>query len=256
MLKALERRIADRAVLTLIRMWLECPISETDDRGQTTLIRPKQGTPQGGVISPLLSNLYLHWFEKAFGRGDGPGTWAKARLIRYADDFVILAHYQSGRLTQWIEGTLEGRFQLTINREKTRVVTLSEAGASLTFLGFTLRYDRDRFGRPWRYLNVFPSAKAETRARVKLRELTDRRHNCRPVLETVAGVSRWLGSWGAYFRHGYPSEAFGKLNWYASQRLKRHLKRRSNRPYRIPEGESFSAHLQRLGFRPLRATRG
>ena len=256
LLKALERRIADRAVLALIRMWLECPISETDDHGQTTLTRPKQGTPQGGVISPLLSNLYLHWFEKAFGRGDGPGTWAKARLVRYADDFVILARHQTGRLTQWIEGTLEGRFRLTLNREKTRVVKLSEPGEGLTFLGFTLRYDRDRFGRPRRYLNVFPSSKALARARAKLRELTDRRHNCRPVVETVSGVSRWLGSWGEYFRHGYPSEAFGKLNWFASRRLKRHLRRRSNRPYRIPEGESFSAHLKRLGYRPLGTTRG
>jgi RNA-directed DNA polymerase len=256
LLKCLERRIADRAVLTLIRMWLECPISETDDRGKTTLTRPTQGTPQGGVISPLLSNLYLHWFEKAFGRGDGPGTWAKAKLIRYADDFVILARHQTGRLQQWIEGTLEGRFQLTINREKTRVVKLSQPGAHLTFLGFTLRYDRDRFGRPWRYLNVFPSLKAEARARAKLRELTDRRHNFEPVVATVSGVSQWLGSWGEYFRHGYPSESFGKLNWFASQRLQRHLRRRSNRPYRVPEGESFSAHLQRLGFRPLGATRG
>ena len=173
-----------------------------------------------------------------------------------ATRLVILARHQTGRLTQWIEGTLEGRFRLTINREKTRVVTLSEAGASLTFLGFTLRYDRDRFGRARRYLNVFPSAQAQMRARVKLRELTDRRHNFEPVVATVAGVSRWLGSWGEYFRHGYPSEAFRKLNWFASQRLKRHLRRRSNRPYRVPEGESFHAHLQRLGFRPLGATRG
>ena len=237
-------------------MWLESPIAEADDRGRTTWTRPMQGTPQGGVISPLLANLYLHWFEKAFCRGDGPGTWAKARLIRYADDFVILARSQTGRLRQWIEGTLEGRFQLTINREKTGVVKLSEPGASLTFLGFTLRYDRDRFGRPRRYLNVFPSSKAQARARVKLRELTDRRHNCASVVTTVVGVSRWLGSWGEYFRHGYPSEAFRKLNYFAYQRLRRHLQRRSNRPYRIPEGESFYAHLQRLGFRPLGATRG
>ena len=255
LLKCLERRIADRAVLTLIRMWLESPIAETDDRGRTTWTRPMQGTPQGGVISPLLANLYLHWFEKAFVRGDGPGTWAKAKLVRYADDFVILARHQYGRLRQWIEGTLEGRFRLTINREKTRVVKLSQAGASLDFLGFTLRYDASRFG-PRRYLNVFPSAKSLSRARVKLRELTDRRHNFEAVESTVAGVSRWLGSWGEYFRHGYPSEAFGKLNWFAIQRLKRHLQRRSNRPYRVPAGESFYAHLQRLGLRRLGTTRG
>jgi RNA-directed DNA polymerase len=255
LLKCLERRVADRAVLTLIRMWLECPVSETDDDGKTTWTRPMQGTPQGGVISPLLANLYLHWFEKAFDRGDGPGSWAKARLVRYADDFVILARYQTGRLRQWIEGTLEGRFRLTINREKTRVVKLSQAGAVLDFLGFTLRYDASRFG-PRRYLNVFPSSKSLARARVTLRELTDRRHNFEAVESTVSGVGRWLGSWGEYFRHGYPSEAFGKLNWFAVQRLRHHLQRRSNRPYRVPAGESFYAHLKRLGLTLLGTTRG
>lgn len=258
LMKCLERRLADRVVLGLIRQWLEAPIEETDDQGGTTRTRPKQGTPQGGVISPLLANLYLHWFEKAFHRSDGPGTWAQAHLVRYADDFVVLARSQSRRLIDWIEGTLEGRFGLTINREKTRTVRLNEPGESLSFLGFTLRYDRDRFGRPRRYLNVFPSKKAMARARAKLKELTSRRRNLVPVDELVSEVSAWLKSWGIYFRHGYPSEAFGDLNWYAYERLKRHLRRRSQRPYRVPEGESYYAHLLGLGFQPLRpkTTRG
>jgi RNA-directed DNA polymerase len=100
LIKCLERRLADRQVLKLIRHWLEAPVEETDDRGGTTRTQPRQGTPQGGVISPLLANLYLHWFEKSFRRGDGPGTWAKARLVRYADDFVVLARYQS-RVGGW-----------------------------------------------------------------------------------------------------------------------------------------------------------
>src|SRR5262249_4042976 len=94
----------------------------------------------GGVVSPLLANIYLHWFERAFARNDGPGTWANAKMVRYADDFVVLARYQTRRLTDWIEGTLEGRFRLTINRDKTRIVKMRQPGASLTFLGFTLRY--------------------------------------------------------------------------------------------------------------------
>ena len=74
LIKCLERRIADRTVLTLIRKFLECPIIETDEQGRTRAIRPKQGVPQGGSLSPLLANLYLHWFEKQFTRSDGPGT--------------------------------------------------------------------------------------------------------------------------------------------------------------------------------------
>jgi RNA-directed DNA polymerase len=253
--KCLERRIADRSVLTLIRMWLEAPVSETDDRGQRRLTRPTQGTPQGGVISPLLANLYLHWFEKLFVRSDGPGTWANAKLVRYADDFVVLARYQSRHLVNWIERTLEGRFRLTINREKTRVVPLRAPGASLNFLGFTLRYDRDLHGRAHRYLNIFPSAKAQAHARDKLRELTGPRRCFVPIPELIRDANQLLGGWGNYFRHGYPAVPFHKLNSFVVLRLTRHLKRRSQRPYRPPAGETYYAHLQRLGLRLLKASR-
>ena len=118
LLAAVRMRVVDRPVLTLIRMWLKAPVVETDDQGRKTASRSKQGTPQGGVISPLLANIYLHWFETAFHRPDGPATWAKAKLVRYADDFVILARYQSRRLIEWVESQLEGRFKLTINREE------------------------------------------------------------------------------------------------------------------------------------------
>ncbi len=166
LMAAVRMRITDRSVLSLIRMWLESPVVEQDESGRKTIHRSKQGTPQGGVISPLLANIYLHWFDKSFHGKDGPATWAKAKLVRYADDFVILACYQSRRLIDWVENLLEGRFKLTINRDKTRVVRLSEPQASLDFLGFTLRYDRDRKGRSHRYLNVFPSKKALARSSV------------------------------------------------------------------------------------------
>jgi len=252
LIKCLERRIADRSVLTLIRMSLECPIVETDEQGRTTATRPKQGVPQGGSLSPLLANLYLHWFEKQFYRCDGPGRWANAKLVRYADDFVVLARYQSRPLINWIEGLLEGRFRLTVNREKTSIVKLHEPGQSLTFLGFTLRYDRDRHGRDHRYLNVVPSAKAMSRARERIRELTDRKRNLVPIPQVIAATNRFLKGWGGYFRHGYPREHFDKLNGYVVERLRRHLQRRSQRRYRAPAGRTFYAHLVRdLGLRLL-----
>ena len=251
LIKCLERRIADRSVLKLIRMWLESPVVEPDDRGRTKMTRPKQGTPQGGVISPLLANIYLHWFEKKFGHGDGPGTWANAKIVRYADDFVVLARYQSRRLTGWIEQMLEGRFRLTINREKTRIVKMREPGASLTFLGFTLRYDRDLFGRDRRYLNVMPSDKALMRARDKIRDLTGPQRCFVPIPQMVTEINRWLKSWSRYYRHGYPRVAFRKINWFVVKRLTHHLQRRSQRPFRPAERETYYARLQRFGLQLL-----
>jgi RNA-directed DNA polymerase len=86
LMRCLEVRISDRSVLKLIRQWLSAPVIETDEDGRTTASRPRQGTPQGGVLSPLLANLYLHWFEKRHDRADGPGTRARSKLVRYADD--------------------------------------------------------------------------------------------------------------------------------------------------------------------------
>jgi RNA-directed DNA polymerase len=252
LLKCLGRRIADRSVLTLIRRWLEGPIIETDERGKTTASRPRQGTPQGGVISPVRAKVSLHWFAKQFTRSDGPGTWAKAALVRSAADFVVLARSPTRRLIDWIEGLLEGRVRLTVNREKARIVKRHRPGERLDFLGFTLRDDRDRFGRGHRSLHGTPSAKALARARERIRGLPDRSRNCVPITEVIAEVNRSLRGWGGYFRHGDPREVFDKLNWYVVQRWRHHFKRRSQRGYRAPEDRTFSAHLvQDLGLRRL-----
>jgi RNA-directed DNA polymerase len=124
------------------------------------MTRNDKGTPQGGVISPLLANIYLHWFEKVFYAGNGPAVWAKAYLVRYADDFMVLARYQGRRLTGFIEEKIESWLGLELNRTKTKVVNLRDPGTSVDFLGYTFRYDRDLMGRGHRYLNVTPSKKA------------------------------------------------------------------------------------------------
>jgi RNA-directed DNA polymerase len=251
LIKCLEVRIADRSLLRLIRMWLKTPVIERDEQGCTKASRPRQGTPQGGVISPLLANIYPHWFEKAFHGPNGPAAWAKAKLVRYADDFVILARYQSRRLSDWVESLLEGRFRLTINRAKTRVVNLNQQRASLDFLGYTFRYDRDLAGRDHRYLNVFPSKKALSRLRDCVREMTGSNRCWIPIDELIGQMNRMLSGWKNYFRYGYPRMAFRHVNWFVLQRLADHLQRRSQRAYRIPAGTSFYAHTQALGLRLL-----
>ena len=136
LMACLRMRVVDRSVLKLIRMWLETPVVEPEgSQRRAGQVEPLQtGTPQGGVISPLLANLYLHWFDKLFYRANGPAQ-ANARLVRYADDFVVLAKYQGPRLRGWIEEKIEQWLKLEINRDKTRVVDLREEQASLDFLG-------------------------------------------------------------------------------------------------------------------------
>lgn len=251
LLEQLERRIADRSVLRLIRLWLRCPVVEEDDHGGRRVTHPRQGTPQGGVISPLLANIYLHDFDRAFHGPDGPAQFANARLVRYADDFVVLARWMGPRLVAWLERTLEQDLRLTVNRSKTRVVRITALQQSLDFLGFTLRYVTDRFGRGHRYLAVGPSKRAQARVREKVRGLT-RASAKRSLPETLAAVNPLLRGWAAYFRYGYPRQAFRALNYFVRGRFRSFLRRRSqrrSRPFR--HGESLYAGLSRYGLHSL-----
>lgn len=253
LMKCVQQRIVDSSVLKLIRMWLKAVIIEPGEGpgDPPTAHRSKQGTPQGGVISPLLANLYLHWFDKLFHKADGPYGWANARLVRYADDFVIMARYAGRRISAFVERTLEGRFGLTVNRSKTRTVKLDSPGERLDFLGYSFRYDRDRHGGAHRYLNVFPSDKSLARQREHLRELTGPERCFLPIPALIHQINEQMRAWGNYFGHGYPRKVFREVNRFAQLRLIRHLKRRSQRPYRGADDASWYAQLSRLGFRPL-----
>ncbi len=250
----LRMRIADRTVLKLIRMWLETPAVEAPEEkgGAPKVSRSRMGTPQGGVISPLLANLYLHWFDKVFHGPQGPARWAKAKLVRYADDFVVLApRFVGSKLKGFIESKIETWMGLKINREKTRVINLRQEGVSLDFLGYTFRCDRDRRGRDHRYLNVTPSKKALQRERDQLRAKTNSTQCFKPIPTLVEELNRHLKGWANYFSFGYPRASYRKINWYVSERLTQHLRRRSQRPYRPPAGVGYYAQLQRLGLKRL-----
>jgi RNA-directed DNA polymerase len=255
LIACVRMRVVDGSVLGLIRQWLNAPVVEPRPQGRgqpPTVRRNDRGTPQGGVLSPLLANLYLHWFDHLFQRADGPAHWAKAKLVRYADDFVVLARYISPQLRGWIEGKLEGWLGLQLNREKTRVLNLRDPGASLDFLGYTFRYDRDQYGRATRrYLNLHPSRKAMVREREALRGLINPHQSHTPLPEMIGRVNRQLRGWSNYFQLGYPRQAFRDLNHFVRQRLSQHLQRRSQRGWRARQGVSVYAHLQHLGLMAL-----
>jgi len=248
LLKCLRMRIADRSVLKLIRMWLEAPIEEQDGHGGKTVYRSKKGTPQGGVISPLLSNVYLHWFEMVFYRPGGPGVFASAQIVRYADDFMVLARYQGSRVRGFIEEKIESWLGLELNRDKTKVVDLRQAGTSMDFLGYTFRYDWDLWRRGNRYLNIAPSNKAMKAQRESIRQIISHRQCFVPVTQLIERVNRQQRGWANYFSFGYPRKAMRTMNWYVRNRLIGHLRRRSQRPYRPPIGRSYYRHLKQLGL--------
>lgn len=250
LMACLRMRISDRSVLRLIRLWLEAPVVEPPPEGGPPgrPVRAKQGTPQGGVISPLLANLYLHWFDKVFHRADGPAHWAKAHLVRYADDFVVLARYQGPRLQGWIEARIETWLRLALNRDKTRLVEVRRRNERLDFLGYSFRYGRDLQGGGHRYLNVFPAAKSLQRERARLKELTGPKMCFKPVPRLITEINRQVRGWSNYFGYGYPRKAFRDLNRYVRERMSTHLRRRSQRPFRPPAGVTAYDQLARMGL--------
>ena len=161
---------------------------------------------------------------------------------------VAMAKQMGVETIEYIESRLEGKFQLEINREKTRVVDLREEGASLNFLGYTFRYDRDLKGRERKYLNMFPSKKAVQREREKLHEMTDSHQCFKPIPILIGELNRHLRGWANYFSIGYSTGVHWEIDWYVRGRLIQHLQRRSQRPYRPPKGVSWYQHLQQLGL--------
>ena len=255
LMKCVEMRVSDQQALKLIRMWLQAVIVEEDEQRRKTYRRSKQGTPQGGVISPLLANIYLHWFDYAFHCPDSPAQLAKAKLVRYADDFVVLARYQGRGLVEFVEEKIEGWLGLKINRDKTQIVNLNQSGAELNFLGYTFRYDRSQYQGKGKYLNVFPATKAVKKEIARVHELTERRQNYKPLPVVIGEINRQTKGWSSYFSFGYPSKAYRRVNEAIHKRLIQHFNRRSQRRFKKPQSESYYACFKRLGIEFLGAAR-
>ena len=242
---ALRMRITDGSVLGLVRQWLKATIVEPDGTRKS----PKgKGTPQGGVISPLLSNIYLHWFE-TWGMLIAKATNQVMSIVRYADDFVILARQWADGFIQRIEDTLENRFGLSVNREKTKLLDMKTDKSALMFLGYEFRYVKDRhYGKGDKYLEWCPSNKSVKKVCRKVKEETMRRKLLLPVEEVIKRLNLVLDGWGRYFKCGYPSRQFKKVNYYVGYRLYKFLNRKSQRGYRLKYAETYYGELQKLGL--------
>jgi RNA-directed DNA polymerase len=245
LLSALEMRIADGSVLNLVRQWLKACAREPNG----VMVKPKgRGTPQGGVISPLLSNIYLHWFETIVGLA-AKAMGQSMTIVRYADDFVLLAKSWREGFLRKVESILEERMGLSVNREKTKVLDLEAERSSLVFLGYEFRKVRDRlFGTGKRYLHFGPSPKSVKRVCREVHRLTHSRYVLLPVETVVQRVNRLLKGWGGFYTVGYPSRIFRKVNHYVLKRMARFLNRKSQRRYRLKFADSYYGEMAHYGL--------
>lgn len=253
LMKCLETRIKDGSVLELIRMWLRAVVVEDgkplESRGKTG-----KGTPQGGVISPLLANIYLHWFDVKFHRKEGPACRMNAKLVRYADDFVVMSIRRSMQMEQWIESTLEGWLGLEINREKTRTVELREKGNSFDFLGYTFQMADSKYRCCGKFPLMRPSKKACKKERESIRNATSMKSNFVPIGTLIEEIDRQVKGWLNYFSLGYCGNVIRGMKQYVKYRMVKHLRSRSQRSYRFPKGEGYYDHLTKLGLECIRGS--
>jgi RNA-directed DNA polymerase len=223
LMQCVARRIVDKHVLHLIQMWLKVPVEERDEKGKKRLTGGKdndRGTPQGGVISPLLANLYMNRMLKGW-KQTKRGEQFQARIVSYADDFVILSRGKANEALSWARGTLT-RLGLTLNEAKTSIRNARQE--RFDFLGYTFgpHFSR-RTG--WEYIGCSPSKKSVNRIKEKVGEHL-KSGNVNPWEEVRDQLNQKLKGWKAYFGLGSPTKAYEVLDEHVEERVRHFLRRR------------------------------
>jgi group II intron reverse transcriptase/maturase len=242
LMRVLESRLSDQSTLKLLRALLRCGVVEAG-----SVVHRTAGTPQGGVISPLLANVYLHQVDAAWtSRGVGV-------LVRYADDLVVMCRNRvEAEQALVLLRELFASIGLRLKEPKTRIVYLQEGGEGFDFLGFHHKWVRDPRTRSRTYLARWPSHKAMNQARARVRELTGRDRLTTPDSDLVREVNRFLRGWVGYFRYGHSWGAIDSLRWYTLDRLARLLAKRRGRRARWGRKVVFCLAPAQLGVLPLR----
>ncbi len=229
LMQSVARRIVDKDVLQLIKMWLKAPVEETDKDGKRRMTggkRNKEGTPQGGVISPLLANLYMNRFLK-YWRLTEQGHKLKAHVIAYADDFVILSRGHAEDAKAWARAVMT-RLGLTLNEAKTSLRNARKE--RFDFLGYSFGPHHFRKNGQW-YLGASPSKKSVTRLKPRISAILHR-GNKAPWEEVCAELNRMLKGWSGYFGYGTCTPAYRAIDNHVVTRVRRFLKQRHKVPSR------------------------
>ncbi len=225
LLAVVAERIVDGGILRLIKQWLKAPVISEDADGTQKSVgggkANRKGTPQGGVISPLLANCYLHILDRTWERQHLKAT-LHAHLVRYADDFVVLCRHDVAGPLNVVRHVLK-RLGLSLNEAKTSIVDATQA--SFDFLGLTIQMSRGaQTGKP--YPNVRPADTSLKKIKATLTALTQRKLTAIPLSDLVENVNRRLRGWVNYFHYRNSSQAMGKVRIHAEDRLRTHLMKR------------------------------
>jgi len=221
LIEVIAGRISDRHILNWIKQWLSAAVAEEDQQGKRQIHKPKRGTPQGAVISPLLANIYLNLFDRKF-RSYCRATGLAAKLVRYADDFVILMRGGVERSREKVKQILEG-LDLRLNDEKTQALDARQN--SFEFLGFSISR-KTSFKTAKGITLVVPSQKSERRFREEVRTLTARWTYSRPQHEVVERVNRYVRGWVTYFHVYNCTRGFCRQRFFLEQRMRKYLQGR------------------------------